>query len=653
MKSVFAKNIEAINDAVSQEDFQFIPEDTYTGNIVKADFEKLKEFEQVALQVGQDLDSIVGRNDVVGLVRMAEIVTPYKRIAEKYEDSIPFARISIGKRLPLVNAATNSLDKAVELVANNICACFDEKQKAIDGIDDATQNIGVLAGLRAELDSAAESYKVLKKNFGSFSKAEIDKYVERMPRISVVKKELDVVADMLAEDQSKDNFVRLEQKRKRIKGGFFAGPVMAEACRLDYKEGRAKCTAFYDEIRAYVREFPKIWDKVEKIRKQNSLLEDGLRIIGSIDESELGAGVAKAISDVHYKLYSMPAPVDSGFTCIDRAREENIRLRTELQKQHSGVCNSLYARAKSVLEDISLPPVPESIEQLNVAFDYLHSSMQKISRMNPLLEVLGKKDLFNEGVKKHKQCSEVYEELGRSMEEYSVVEKAVAKCKQKLAEAAGLFVNPGFIEHDFNRALQFLDEKAPKLPETALFKKVTDEYISTASAMQKLVHERLTQGIGSLVEIYAMPIQLKGDIGADTEALSDRIDKINKTVMPLLSKNFGGKVPFTIDIYSARLKNAVQSFKAELSGIEQAKAQHDDLVRRIELMKEALADFDYARINGYSKWPVEIKPTPYTTGIVKEYCSIIEHLRSISGSKAVTHLSAFAHPAFDNIIPEK
>jgi hypothetical protein len=654
MRSLFAKNLEVIRDGATGEDYQFIPEGTLTGSIVKADFEKLKEFEPIAVQVTQDLDSIVSRNDAAGLVKVAEVIAPYQKIAEKYEDDIPFARISIGKRLPLVNSASDSLDKAVELVAGSLYSKFDAAQKAIDEVTDIPRSVKALEDMRAEMGSAAESYKILKEKFGKkVSKKEMDDYAEKMPGIAAVKKELDAIENMLAEDQSKD-FARLKQKQKYIKGGFWgSGIVMAEACRLDYKEGKARCNMLYDEISEFMKEFPQIWEKAGKIKKQNKLLEDGLCVMSSLSGTEPNVDSAQALKSVQNMLYSMPAPVDHGFTCIDRARDENIRLRSELQKAYSCVSSEIYVRAKAAFEQTTMPPAPDNIEALNIAVDYLNSSKPKLKVFGGVFDALGKKELVVESAAKLKKFEEMHKSLYDDMDRYAVIENAASNCRQKLSEAAGLFTNPGFIEHDFNRALALLDEKAPKLPGTALFRKITDEYINTAGAMQKLVHERLAQGIGSLVEIYATPIQLKGDIAADSGALNDRIDKINKTVTPLLSKSFSHRVPITVDKYSNKLQGAVQSFKASLGEIETAKARREDISRKLVLMKDALTNFDYGRIDSYSKWPDEASQTPYTADVVSEYSSIMKHLRSIAAEKVPISLSAFAHPAFDDSPPDK
>jgi hypothetical protein len=610
---------------------------------VKNDYNQLGKMIEALPQTESALETIAQQKDSQKLVALYETLVPDIALVNKYDNGIPFGQKSVSKRLAVAQSLDEKCQKAAQAIADHSSEMFKVKSAELAQSED----LDILDNLRADMSKAAVHYNIVKRTFPAVrQELEIEEYIVRLPRILKVREELGKIENLLASDQSRDNFAELKHSRKAVRPGFFAGRLIAESCRLSYKEGIKRCESLFDEIGSYMKEFPRLMKTLANVKAQNKMLEECHRIISDYEQMQPNADSAAALKLVHKMVYSVPVPSEQDFTCVKRARNENLKLRSALQEVYECAANSLYDKSSQVLANASEPAEPKDIAGLNSALAYLNSAIPALEGARDVFKVMEKKDEIETAALKVDQLKAAGEKLCKDREDYSQFEQAVWEAKQRLKEAENLFSNPAFIEHDFKMAVELLGANGIELPKGAVFAKPVSDYVQAAHSAQQTVCDKLSKGIGALVSIYEAPIQQTGNADVDESAIAKRIDSINKRAMPLLKRNLGDKIQFSPDQYTERLETALNKFKASLCVIAQSKEKREDLAHRIKLMNEAVTHSDYARIDAYSKWSTDIKPTPYTSDVVRDYCRVVMDLKKIASENASNFsISAFAHPA--------
>jgi hypothetical protein len=627
MRSLFAKNLEAIRDgSAAGEDCQFIPAETLTGSIVKADLEKLKEFEPIAVQVAQDLDSIVCRNDAAGLVKVAEVIAPYRKIAEKYDDGIPFARISIGKRLPLVKTACDSLDKAIASVTGELYAKFDDWQRAIANINDLPKEISTVIGIRNEVDSIAESYKVLSDRFSSkVSKPEIDNYLKVMPGIAKVRKELGEIASMLEQDQSGNGFVDLKRKRKDVDGIIFAGRLKKEACRLNYKEGVVMCSELKKQIDQYIREFPKVQQAMSWIEQMHTPVEQIVSRLESISEPDESS--AKVLQIAQNLLFIKGLPQKPAYSFLNSRYERLSEMICEVKKLYEEKGDLLFEMAKKAFGSVKIPEEPSSVEELDHSLDTIQAAMPKVSSYKAVFSALSKPSEAEDCEIMYSKLKMEYYKRIEEKKKHSELSDEVKGIVARQKEIDSLFTDPSFVEFDSKKIMELFTLPSLEIPKGRLFAALKDSYQNALIDYGRKVNAKAAYALDKMTEFYSQPVLQTSDPSADAIAVQSRISRISAVVLPELKKTFA-KVP--TQVYEARLKTALQGFTAQLTRIHDAVEQRNDLSVKIRQIQTALQNMDWDAISCYSKWPADSSSSPYVEELAKKYSSLVQHLQGIA-----------------------
>ena len=628
MRSLYARQLANMSDAPAepQEDFQFIPEDTATGKMVKGDFEKLLEFEPIAGQIASDLELIASGSDASALVRIADQLEPYAKIAEKYADDIPFAVVSIGKRLPLVNKVNEILDKAVGKVAAELYLKFDGRKNAIDEINDLPKEINAIMSLRAEMESVAESYKSLKERFGPrVSKPETDSYLEKMPGIADVRKEICEIAAMLEDDHSKNNFVDLKRRRDDIEGIFFPGRVKKAASRLDYKEGVVMCSALKMQIDQYIKEFPKVKACMSELEKRESPIEGVIMLLNSVSEPDEAS--LRALGIAQNLIFKKGLPQKPVYSFLNSRYERIVERMGDVKKLYEEKGEMLFEKTKKAFGCVLVPQEPASIEELDSSIDEIQAAMPKVSSYKAVFSAIGKASEAEDCEMMHSSLEAEYQKRIGGKKKHSDLSEEIKKIVGRQKEIDSLFTDPSFVEFDSKKIIELFTLPSLELPGEKAFAALKDAYQNALIDYGRKANAKAAYALDKMVEFYSRPVLQTSDPSADAIAVQNRISRISAVVLPELKKTFA-KVP--TQVYEDRLKTSLQGFTAQLTRIHEAGEQRNDLSVKVRQIQTALQNMDWDAISCYSKWPLDSSSSPYVEELAKKYSALIQHLQGIA-----------------------
>ncbi len=643
-KSIYAKQLSKASEPQPEaEDFQFIPAEMAAGKIVKADFEKLLEFEEVSSEISNSLDAIASSADANLLVDIADKIAPYREIAEKYSREIQFARASIGKRLPLVKSACESLDKAVEKVAGELYAKFDDRQREIASINDLPKEISTVIGIRNEVDSISESYRVLSDRFSSkVSKPEIDSYLKLMPRMAKVRKELGEIAAMLEQDQSGNGFVDLKRSRKDVNGIIFAGRLKKEACATGYKEGVVMCAELKKQIDQYIKEFPKVQQEMSWIEQMHAPVEQVVSRLESISEPDESSAKALQIAQNLLFIKGLPPKPDYAFLQSKYSRlagkvDNAIRV---YKKKSSELCDN----ARKKLCEINSLPEPLNITDVGATLDLIQASMPRVRSIKSVFDALNNKKDSEECDFRLVTLQSEYDSLLGMKKQYAELSAEIQEIAKSGKEVDAMFTNPGMLEIDLDNIMKKMNTTVLVFPESPVFRDLRSAYDSIASELRAKMNSKAVLGLDRLIEFYEQPIMQTGDPVADEFAVQSRLKKINEVAMPALKKTFARQMP--VGMYEEKLDRAAHVFRAQLNSIRSAQTQRKELEGKVQLIKSALEKYDTEALFNYSRWPSSYPETPYTKDLAKSYEGLIQHIKGIKFDS--DDPVSFEKPSFDH-----
>lgn len=627
------------------EDYEALPEDFTPTREVKADVITLIEFEKSMPAMQSRLEEILEKQDAKGIVDFSAEIAPYVAVVQKYRARIPYAKKSLGKRIPLVDLVSNRCKSVAQKIADKFYDFFVARRNALESTDDLPK----LEAIRAEMNAVASSYKFLQSNFASLLRnPEMDCYLARIPKIAALKKELDAIEGMLAEDQSKDNFAALREARRRVKGGLFAGQLMKEACRLDYREGRIRCARLGRQIDEYLSNFEEIQEELSRLREQNRILERTVKMIDLLQDAEPNHDSAKVLDIAKKLLHEVVYPESSKFAVLRQALSENNRLRKKLEERYTIFSTDMCEKAKQRASISDKLPEPQNLVELNKFLDFIQAAMPKLDGCVAVFSALGKFSDAENCRAKLAGLKLEFENRIKDRKKHAELEKCVSNTVQSLKEADSLFSNPDMLEIDLERIIALMNLPVVIFPDKPIFSPLKEAYESQLLSQWKKIKEKAAYGIEKVVEIYEQPIQKTGDAVADSFAIQSRLKRINEAILPELRKTFAKHLP--IGRYEERLRNASQVLLSQLNFINEAQAQKKELERLVKLIKTALENLDNDALEGYAQWPAIALENVYTQSIAKEYCALVQHLKGVIGqTKNVVRIPriAYLNDAFD------
>ncbi|MEM4240337.1 MAG: hypothetical protein QXM31_03300 [Candidatus Woesearchaeota archaeon] len=583
----------------------------------------LHQNEEMLRAVVPELEEIVLRQDVRGLVAVAEKVSPFSSLLKEYNDGISFAKTSIGKRLPLVKKADDACRSAAKEIAARLYSAFCSKRTALE----ETDNIPTLEAIRVEMNAIADKYKVVKDSFRQVRLfADMDYYLTTMPKMAAVKEELDKIEAMLETDQSKNDFSDLKHRRKEISGRYFSGRLRRMSKSLRYKEGLMRCEILRTQIDDYISNFPMIKAEMDCLSTQNAALEGAVKLLEQWKNPEPDANAAEAISVVR-KLFSVAPARSAGYACTRQAFNENRRLRKELHLLYANFRDSLDEAMGAGLSAIRELKEPQSIDSLDKSLDLIQASMKRLSGYKAVFSAMGQSEKAEDcDVQLDMLQTECDKQL-ESKKAYSMLSARVKDAKEKLKDVDALFTNPAMLEIDLEKILVLMNMPAISFPDCAVFSQLKDEYQSALIDGMNKAKAKAVYGVGKLVEFYEQPVMQTGDVSADALAVDNRICRIRDVILPELKKTFEKHMP--IRTYEQRLNTALQGFTAQQNSIREAKARREELGHKITLIKSALESFDTEALTAYAQWPSAAVENPYTSELAKEYSALVQHLQEV------------------------
>ncbi len=652
MRSIFAKNFEVQSgENKPEEDFQNIPLDTASGNIVMEHFTTLKELDGIHGIMESELEKAVQASDAFKLCEVFEQISPYVTLIRQggYDHDVPFAPVSIGKRVSLAEKINGVCNDAASKVASTVYVKFDDRKKEYDSLKNSIGEFPRAMSIRADMDSVAESYGALKKSFGSkVSRPGIDLHLERMPKINELRGELLKIATMLETDQSRNNFADLKRGKRDISGIVFSGRIRKDAANLGYDEGVLLCDELKKQIDQYIKECPQVIRTIDYLDNEKAAIEGVVGLLGAVSAPDMDS--ASVFDTAQKLLFPKDKAPSQKYSFLLSKYDRNQDLRKQAGARYERKSGEICEKANSILNSVKELPEPQTLDDIDKSLDLIQSTMPQIRNCKAVFDVL---ENFNESegcIMKVGELEVAFDKRLAEKKQYEELSQKVDDAMKKKAEADQLFTNPAAMEVDLNAALELIRMPLLVFPASPLYRELKEKYENFSIDLKKKVHEKAVTGIGSIISLYESAIQLTNNPDADAEKLRARIGHIKNTAIPLVSKYLGKSAPVTTNLYADRLEKAVQNFDASLGIVEQAGSDRNELKRRISLLSDALESCDHDKIEMCARWADDFKPNQYTADMAGKYSLLLKHIRNISGAIAMqagASAAIYAHPSLD------
>lgn len=629
MRSIFAKNFEVQSgENKPEEDFQNIPLDIASGNIVMEHFTTLKELDGIHGIMESELEKAVQASDAFKLCEVFEQISPYVTLIRQggYDHDVPFAPVSIGKRVSLAEKINGVCNDAASKVASTVYVKFDDRKKEYDSLKNSIGEFPRAMSIRADMDSVAESYGALKKSFGSkVSRPGIDLHLERMPKINELRGELLKIATMLETDQSRNNFADLKRGKRDISGIVFSGRIRKDAANLGYDEGVLLCDELKKQIDQYIKECPQVIRTIDYLDNEKAAIEGVVGLLGAVSAPDMDS--ASVFDTAQKLLFPKDKAPSQKYSFLLSKYDRNQDLRKQAGALYERKSGEICEKANSILNSVKELPEPQTLDEIDKSLDLIQSTMPQIRNCKAVFDVL---ENFNDS----EECENVLGSLQKSYKmrldykkQYSDLSYEINQVAKVQKEVDEMFTKPELLEIDLDNILKRMNLPVLLFPDVPVFRELRDAYNALVSGLRGKMNAKAACGLDKLVEFYEQPMMHTGNPVSDEFAVQNRIKKINEVAIPALKKNFAKQMP--VMRYEARLETALQGFGAQRQSIQEAQKERRELEGKIQTIKTALEKYDTDALAGCAAWPAAFPETPYTKDLAAKYSMLVQHVKGM------------------------